>query len=115
MDMNKHLVKEDDSKPVHSSGFAQVASGDRIGSTSTTSFSERQKIEAARKYIQNYRSSLLANHREAAKSVALSEREGTLRVPEREGMRNYKIRLNAPKKMEHRFVEPKPRMYDPFA
>jgi len=54
MDLNKHLVKNDDTKPFHSNGFAIVANGDRFGSTDNTSFEQRKQMSHNRKIITGY-------------------------------------------------------------
>lgn len=116
LDINQHIVKNDDNKPLHSSGFAVVANGNHIGSTDSTSFSDRQKIEASRQFIQNYKSSLLANRREAAKNVKVFKRDDdNLRVPDRSDRQGYNNRLDSTKRSPYGFVEPKPRTYNPFA
>lgn len=61
MDLNKHIVKNDDNKPFHSSGFAQVASGNRVGSVGNTSFSQRQQIENNRRLVYGYNRSVIGN------------------------------------------------------
>lgn len=49
-----------DQKPFHSSGYAQAARGDTMGSTSSQSYTQRQRIENNRQSIQAYRDSYVA-------------------------------------------------------
>ncbi|MEI6228838.1 MAG: hypothetical protein WCP11_02360 [Candidatus Saccharibacteria bacterium] len=57
LDMNKHIVKTDDDQSFHTSGYAVAANGNRIGSTSTESFQQRQERERNRQKIGSYRQS----------------------------------------------------------
>lgn len=63
MDMNKHIVKNDDegATPFHTHGFAKVASGNNLGAVSTTSFNERIQIESSRKLVGDYKRSALGS------------------------------------------------------
>ena len=57
--MNKHIVKTDDNQPFHTSGYAQVANGNRVGAVSTMSFERRQQIDQNRQKIGDYRRSTI--------------------------------------------------------
>ena len=61
MDLNKHIVTNDTSKPFHSNGFARVVNGDRLGASGSISFEQRQLLERNRKLVAGYRSSSLGN------------------------------------------------------
>lgn len=63
MDMNKHIVKDENegATPFHTHGFAKVASGDRLGAVSTTSFEERIKLENNRQLVGGYKRSALGS------------------------------------------------------
>jgi len=52
--MNNHIVKADNSKPFHTSGYAVVANGNRVGAVSTMTFAQRQQIENNRQKIAGY-------------------------------------------------------------
>jgi hypothetical protein len=54
---------DDANKPFHSNGYAQVASGNRIGATSNISFNQRQVIESSRRIIGEYKHSKLGTLR----------------------------------------------------
>lgn len=61
MDLNKHIVTNDTNKPFHSNGFAQIAVGNRVGSTDKTSFNQRQQIECNRRLIYGYNRSVIGS------------------------------------------------------
>jgi hypothetical protein len=61
-DMNKHIVKTDDNQPFHTSGYAQVATGNRLGAASTVSFGRRQQIEESRTRVAAYRQSAIGRN-----------------------------------------------------
>ena len=61
LDLNKHIVKTDDSKPFHTSGYAVAANGSSIGAVSTISFEKRLQIDQNRQKIGNYSRSAIAN------------------------------------------------------
>lgn len=44
---------------LHSSGYAQVASGENMGATSAQSFTERKRLEKERRFVRGYRDSRL--------------------------------------------------------
>jgi len=54
MDLNKHIVTNDNNKPFHSNGYARVANGDRLGASAKVSFNQRQQIDYNRKIIGGY-------------------------------------------------------------
>jgi hypothetical protein len=57
-DVSKRLIKLDD-RPFHTSGYAQVANGSRVGSTSTMSFERRQQIDQNRQRVGGYQRSAI--------------------------------------------------------
>jgi hypothetical protein len=67
LDLNKHIVKADDSKPFHTSGYAVAANGNSIGSVSTVSFEKRLQIDQNRQKIGNYSRSAIANNYQLAR------------------------------------------------
>ena len=54
------FVDHKDDKPFHSSGYAEVAHGGSIGSTSSESFSKRHTTEQNRRHIRRYSDSSVA-------------------------------------------------------
>ena len=64
MSINK-FVHNNDEKPFHSSGYAEAAHGDKIGSTTHQTFEQRMRIEKNRSTIRQYRDSLVARERDA--------------------------------------------------
>ena len=61
MDLNKHIVTNDSYKPFHSNGFAQIASGNNVGSAGRTSFEQRRQMDRSRQVIDGYRRSSIGN------------------------------------------------------
>jgi hypothetical protein len=61
MDLNKHIVKNDDNKPFHSNGYAQVANGNRLGAVASVSFNQRQQIEYNRRVVGGYSRSAIGS------------------------------------------------------
>ena len=59
MDLNKHIVTNDNYKPFHSNGFAQIANGDRVGSAGRATFEQRQIIDRNRQMISGYQRSTI--------------------------------------------------------
>ena len=51
------------SQPFHSSGYAQVAHGNHIGSTNPQSFQQRNNIEGNRQAVRGYRDALVVHER----------------------------------------------------
>lgn len=66
-------LPNDTKKPFHSSGYAQVASGNRIGATSNISFNQRQVIESSRRIINGYKDSTLGSIRNSLKAKSLDD------------------------------------------
>lgn len=65
MDLNKHIVNTDSMGSIHSNGMAKIINGDRLGSVSKMTFSQRQQIDKNRRIIYGYHRSTLANsHRD---------------------------------------------------
>ena len=85
MDLNKHIVKSDNDSPLHSSGYAQIASGDRIGSTSSMSFEQRLQIERNRQVVGGYNRSAIGRSYGVLRAKAVSNevgRRGVLPPPQ---------------------------------
>jgi hypothetical protein len=57
-DVSKRLIKLDD-RPFHTSGYAQVANGSRVGAVSTMSFERRQQIDQNRQRVGGYQRSAI--------------------------------------------------------
>lgn len=111
--MNKHIVKVDDGgKPFHSHGYAQVAHGDQIGSTTSISFEQRQSIDRNRRIIDNYSRSTIGSSYGAlrAKPVLNSSTNRTIMRP-RTIIQQGNPKFNVSKS----FNEPQSRNYNPYA
>jgi hypothetical protein len=61
MDLNKHIFKNDDNKPFHSNGYAQVANGNHLGATANISFNQRQQVDYNRRIIGGYNRSTIGS------------------------------------------------------
>ena len=55
--MNMSRITGEPEKPFHSSAYAEVASGDSMGSTSSQSFNQRTQIDRDRQAVRKYRDS----------------------------------------------------------
>jgi hypothetical protein len=112
MDMNKHIASDKNSKPFHSHGYAEVANGNSIGSTSSISFEQRQLIDLNRQLVDNYGRSNIGGLRsvvrpkKATDDYISSNRAKPYRVPERP--------INSDNTGKIRFIEPPSRSYNPY-
>jgi len=97
--MNDHIVKADDSKPFHTSGYAVVANGNRVGAVSTVTFAQRQQIEKNRQKIGGYNRSAIG--RSFAEARARAVTSDASRASSTQGLAN-----SAPIS--------KPQSYDPY-
>ena len=104
-DMNKHIFKTDDNKPFHSNGYAVVASGDRIGSTSSTSFNQRLNIDRNRRIVNNYHLSSLGGYQVL----------GSTPTPGIRAIERASLPLRQANQTTGRFNEPSSRKYNPYA
>jgi hypothetical protein len=98
LDLNKHIVKNDDNKPFHSNGFARIAVGNRVGSVGSMSFSRRQQIDRDRRLVYGYnRSAIGSNYGELRAKPSLQQHN------------------SQPVLVPQRPVSPSPQSYNPFA
>lgn len=112
MDLNKHLVTYDASRPLHNSGFAVVANGDHFGSTSNVSFEQRQQIERNRQLVASYQRSSLGNAHGVVRARPIVR--GVINrknIPQRPGRQQFNTVSSAPR----HFSEPTARAYNPYA
>lgn len=112
MDLNKHIVTNDTSKPFHSSGFAKVANSDHFGATSNVSFDQRQQIERNRQLVTGYQRSTIGESYGVLRAKPVSKqaivRKGT---PIRPTIQQRNSIAVAPRQ----FRESSSRRYDPYA
>lgn len=110
MDLNKHIVKNDDDKIMHSNGYASVSRGDRIGSTGNTSFIQRRVIDNNRRVVGNYRRSIVGN----AFGVLTAKQvtPGDIKLDTNLRQNNTRPVVNPGQK---RFNEPSSRPYNPYS
>jgi len=72
MDLNKHIITNDTSRPFHSNGYAQVAVGNRVGSASSETFLQRQQIDRSRQIIKGYNRSAIGSSYGALRAKPVS-------------------------------------------
>jgi hypothetical protein len=103
MDMNNHIVKEDDSKPLHSSGLARVAVGDRVGSVNSISFGQRQQTNRERRLVYGYSRSMIGSTRGVMRAKPVLDANGIVTSP---SLQKYNSSNSA---------RPTPQSYNPYA
>lgn len=112
MDLNKHLVEYDNTKLFHNSGFAVVANANHFGSTSDTSFDQRQQIERNRQLVASYQRSTLGNSHSVLRAKPVVRR--VIRrscMPQRPSLQLH----NSISSVQRHFKEPPTRNYNPFS
>lgn len=102
MDLNKHIITNDTNKPFHSNGYAQIAVGNRVGSTSSKSFLQRQEIDRSRQIIRGYNRSTIGSSYGALRAKPISASSGINRSAVRSTPISRSVTNPAPK-------------YNPFA
>lgn len=102
MDLNKHIITNDTNKPFHSNGYAQIAVGNRVGSTSSKSFLQRQQIDYNRQIINGYNRSTIGSS------------YGTLRAKPVSTGTDVSRSMARPMSISRPVVSPPPK-YNPFA
>lgn len=110
IDLNKYVVNAEPGKPLHTSGYAEVANAGNIGAVSSTSFNDRQRIEQTRQSIGSYNRSIVgqAYGVQRAQTVVPGNTNRTSLRP-RSG-------LGQPNAAPARgFSEPSSRAYNPYA
>jgi len=112
MDLNKHIVANDNHKPFHSSGYARVANGDRIGSVSNVSFNQRQRIDNNRQTVDLYKRSVVGSSRGVLKAKRYIRPDTTTGFST---SNNSLQQNNSTKPVVRQFIEPSSRGYNPFA
>lgn len=79
LDLNKHIVKNDDGAPFHTSGYAIAANGNRVGATSAVSFEKRQQIDQNRMRVAGYQHSVIGKTRGIFRPKTVAESDITSR------------------------------------
>jgi hypothetical protein len=114
MDLNKHIVQNDDGKsPYHSHGYAKVANGERFGATSTVSFEQRLKMEQSRQTVDGYHRSNIGRSYGVlrAKSIGVDKLDRS-KISTRPTKQEFNSR---PVSGPRRFTEPSAPRYNPYA
>ena len=113
LDMNKHVFKNDSSKPFHSSVFAEVANSDQLGSTSNISFSQRQQIETNRQLVDGYQRSAVGSAYGVLRAKPTDRIQSShIRIPQRPTLQQHNIKTNS---SSRHFSEPQARPYNPYS
>jgi len=110
MDLNKHIAQPlGDKKPYHSSGYAVIANGDRIGSTSAVPFSQRLQVNESRQIVDVYHRSAIGRTYSNLKAKSIArDRVDIARL-------NRQRLSSSPSRGSVRFSEPSPRKYNPYS
>jgi hypothetical protein len=111
IDLNKYIVNAESGKPLHSSGYAEVANAGHIGSVSPMSFGQRQQLEQSRQSVGSYNRSIIGQTYgvQRAKSVAPGSDSARTSIRPRSGS-------GLPGATPTRgFSEPTGRSYNPYA
>lgn len=119
MDLNKHIVTNDNNKPFHSNGFAQIASGNRVGSTGNVSFNQRQQIDQNRRIIYGYSRSVIGSTYSTLRAKPVLN-NGIRPVVTNPSLQQHNSTPSVPStpsvaKTPQHFTEPIDRTYNPFA
>lgn len=103
-------------KPFHSSGYAEIANGTSIGSSSVQPFRERYHIEQNRRHVGRYGQSHLANVPFQQERRPLPGDGNSSRITARRGDLASKPIVIPPRVggQGPRFSEPHGRPYNPF-
>jgi len=115
------FARTPDEKPFHSSAYAKVARGARIGSTTPQPFSERTRIEKNRRAVASYRDSYVATHQ-----IAYADRRNrpfrpqphqseAIGTPETPTQPSKGPEPRQPEPPRPSFQEPTPRGYNPYS
>lgn len=86
----RRLTNNSTSNVIHSSGYAKVQSGNTIGASDNTTFSQRQQIDQNRKIVHGYKDALVAqrvNFTQKAMSVEEQEALAAAEAAAEESMR----------------------------
>lgn len=79
-----HLAPDENKSEFHTSAFAKVATGDRVGSASPKTFSQLRQLDRNRRIIGNYRSSNIGNsYAELRATPIMPDRGAEISVPPR--------------------------------
>ncbi|HMH70078.1 MAG TPA: hypothetical protein VK502_01665 [Candidatus Saccharimonadales bacterium] len=112
MNINK-FVNNTDGSVFHSTGYADIAHGDSIGSTSSQSYRQRQHLERNRQSVKRYGSSMLAggHMRESARPHF----DKTSSIPAREETKPPSRGSSVKSLPRRSFGEPSGRTYNPYS
>ncbi len=114
MDLNQHIVKNENDNPLHSNGIARIDDSGRIGSVSNESFTQRMAIDGSRSLIGKYRGSFLGSQRgqmTIKKYVRPQPKIPAVRGVDSKLQQYNSTHTTVPKRS---FTEPQSRNYNPY-
>ncbi len=111
IDLNKYVVNAEPGKPLHTSGYAEVANAGHVGAASSSSFNDRQRTDRTRQSVGSYNRSIVgqAYGVQRARTVAAGNTNRTSLRP-RTGLGTMPNTPSA-----GGFSEPSGRSYNPYA
>jgi len=112
MDLNKHIVNDNSSKPFHSNGFARIANGNRIGSVASTSFNQRRQVDDNRRMVGVYSRSAIGNMHGVIRARTVSRQAIKLKRVNRASTLQ---RHNSTGRINLTVNVPAKKTYDPYA
>ena len=111
MDLNKHIVEPTNNQNTyHSNGYAVIAHGDRIGSTSATPFSQRLQIDRNRQIVDVYHRSTIGRTYGALKARSVARDRVDIAK-----LNTDRIAPPSSVRQPGRFNEPSSRNYNPYS
>ncbi len=110
IDLNKYVVNAEPGKPLHTSGYAEVANAGHVGAVSSTSFDERQRIAQTRQAVGSYNRSIVGQAYGVQRAMTVAP-GSTARTSMRS--RSAPVLPNAAP--PRGFSEPSARAYNPYA
>lgn len=72
MDLNKHIVVDDNGSPFHSNCMANVVNGNHIGASGQMTFIRRQETDKNRRLIYGYQRSAIGSSYGAIRAKAIT-------------------------------------------
>jgi len=110
IDLNKYVVNAEPGKPLHTSGYAEVANAGHVGAVSSTSFNDRQRIEQTRQAVGSYNRSIVGQAYGVQRAMTVTPGNTT-----RTSMRSRSAPVLPNTTPPRGFSEPSGRSYNPYA
>ena len=110
IDLNKYVVNAEPGKPLHTSGYAEVANAGHVGAVSSTSFYDRQRTEQSRQTVGSYNRSIVGQAYGVQRAMTVAPGKTT-----RTSMRPRSSPVPSNTAPPQGFSEPSGRSYNPYA